>query len=320
MPTRPGQHPPAHHHQRGNPLTTIKIAGPHATEATASFGDGAMTITIPDPPPVAVSQPAAPAPLRIGFHPTPAEYGTWFPKLPKPWFTRVFIAPGAGLKPWGGNAITGLPSGTIPHISFKDRVPPATITAFLDSIPATVPKVWLTWHHEGDIDWAADIAGYVNYWKLLRSTVDAHPTRPKVSLINVHTQYPSRVKRQAMDWRRFMLPDVADFDSWDCYRPDAVDAYEAPEALLGLPLTARREFGVRTHITEYGTHPVKGSWDADGTWQATWYRESCALMQRAGVEAVGFWCNVDGALEYRPTKPKVLEAWKGLISQYNAAP
>lgn len=299
--------------------TSVKITAPRAMEATASFGDGAMTITIPDPQAAVVGAAPTPPRLRIGFHPTPAEYGVWFPRLPQPWFTRVFIPAGSGLKPWGGPAIAGLPAGTIPHISFKDRVPAATIRAFLDSIPATVPQVWLTWHHEGDIDWAADVAGYVNYWKLLRAAVDAHPARPKITLINVHTQYPSRVKRQAMDWRRFMLPDVADVDSWDCYRPDAVDAYEAPEVLLGLPLAAKREFGVRTHITEYGTHPVKGSWDADGTWQALWYQESCALMRREGVEAVGFWCNVDGALEYRPTKAKVLEVWRSLISQYNTA-
>lgn len=302
-------------------MTVIHISGPGAAGVTTERdAAGNLTITMPDP--IEAAPPAPPALakalLRIGFHPTPAEYTTWLAKLPTPWFTRVFFPPGKGLPKWlASSAVTGLPAGTIRHISFKDRVAPATITAFLDSIPATVPEVWLTWDHEGDIDWAGDVAGYTNYWKLLHAAVDAHPARPKVTLINVHTQYASRYKRQSMDWRRFMLPDVADVDSWDCYRPESPDVYEDPATLLGLPLAAQREFGVRTHVTEYGTHPT--SWDTDGTAQATWYRESCEVMSAAGVEAVGLWCNIDGKKEYRPTKKAVLEAWKSLMYQFNGA-
>jgi hypothetical protein len=298
-------------------ILTVTLSGPGAdTALTALDEQGNLTITLRDTESAAAA-PAPPAPLRIGFHPTPAEYGTWLPKLPTPWFTRVFNPPGKGLPAWGGTAVTGLPAGTIRHISFKDRVSPAAITEFLDSIPASVPAVWLTWHHEGDIDWASDVAGYTNYWKLLRAVVDGHQAGPKVTLVNVHTQYASRYKRQAMDWRQFMLPDVADVDSWDCYRPVSPNVYEAPETLLGLALAARQEFGVRLHITEYGTHPT--SWDSDGTGQATWYRESCEVMAAASVEAVGFWCNADGPLEYRPTKPAVLNEWKNLMTKYNSA-
>lgn len=303
-------------------MTSIHITGPRAADATAAVAaDGTVTITIPDPPAAPAGRPTESAParlLRVGFHPTPAEYGTWLPKLPTPWFTRVFYSPGKGLPLWGGQAITGLPATTIRHISFKDRVPAPAIKAFLDSIPAAVEQVWLTWFHEGDIDWAGDVDGYTNYWKLLRAAVDDHPASHKVTLVNVHTQYASRYKRSAMDWRRFMLPGVAHVDGWDCYRPAVPDVYEAPEALLGLPLTARREFGVRTHITEFGTHPA--TWDADGAGQAQWYRESLAMMDAAGVEAVGLWCNADGKLEYRPTKQKVIDEWRRLIVQYNAVP
>jgi hypothetical protein len=299
-------------------MTTIQIAGLGAG-FTTSVADGTLTITLPEPPapppPVGAAAVRERRLMRIGYHPTPAEFKTWFGKLPRPWFTRVFHTNGKGLPKWGG-AVTALPAGTIPHVSFKDRVPAATIHAFLDSIPAPSTEVWLTWHHEGDIDWAHDIDGYTNYWTLLRQAVDDHPTRPKVTLINVHTQYASRYKRSAMDWRRFMLPGCADVDSWDCYRPANPDVYEAPEALLGLALTAQREFGVRTHITEYGTHPT--TWDTDGAAQALWYRESCQVMSDAGVEAVGFWCNVDDRYEYRPTKPKVLDEWTELINTYNA--
>lgn len=303
-------------------ILTITLAGPGAdTASTALDAAGNLTITLAEPP-VAVAAPAPPPvkkPLRVGYHPTPTEYKTWFAKLPPPWFTRVFYPPGKGLPVWGGTAITTLAGmGTIPHVSFKDRVAPTVLTAFLSSIPASVPTVWLTWNHEGDIDWANNIDGYTSYWKLLRQTVDEHPARSKVTLVNVHTQYASRYKRQAMDWRAFMLPDCADVDSWDCYRPASPDVYEAPETLLGLAQAAQREFGVRLHITEYGTHPT--SWDTDGTAQATWYRESLTLMADIGIEAVGLWCNVDGAYEYRPTKPKVLDQWKTLISQYNAVP
>jgi hypothetical protein len=302
-------------------MTTIHISGACIADAQATVDATGLTITVPDPAPVpAVAEPPAPAPkplLRIGFHATPAEYTRWLPQLPTPWFARVFHSNGKGLPAWGGPATNNLPAATIRHISFKDRVAPAAITAFLDSIPASVPQVWLTWHHEGDIDWAHDIAAYVNYWKLLREVCDAHPCRSKVTLVNVHTQYPSRLKRREMNWRDFMLPGIADVDSWDCYRPNSVDVYEAPEALLGLALTAQREYGVRTHITEFGTHPT--SWDTDGTWQALWYREACAVMAAAGVEAVGFWCNADGAYEYRPTKAKVLAEWRSLISGYNTA-
>jgi hypothetical protein len=294
-------------------ILTITVGGPGAEDAKTSLdAAGNMTITLPGPQPATV-------PLRLGYHPAVPEYTTWFAKLPRPWFTRVFNPPGAGLPAWGGTALTTLAGmGTIAHVSFKDRVAPSVITAFLSSVPATVPQVWLTWNHEGDIDWAGDVAGYTNYWKLLRKTADAHPARPKVTLVNVHTQYASRLKRQTMDWRRFVLPGCADVDSWDCYRPDGADVYEAPETLLGLAMAARQQFGVRLHITEYGTHPA--SWDTDGSAQAAWYQESCTAMAAAGVEAAGFWCNADGAYEYRPTKPKVLDTWKTLISRYNSGP
>jgi hypothetical protein len=295
-------------------MTTIRISG--AAGAASTVDDvGDLVVTLPEPQPMVPPDPPKP-PLRIGFHPTPAEYKLWLPKLPTPWFTRVFIPPGKGLPAWGSTAVTGLPAATIRHISFKDRVPPAAVAKFLDSIPDGV-QVWLTWCHEGDADWAGDPAGYTAYWRLLRAVVDAHPKRPKLTLINVHTQYASRYKRQAFDWRQFMLPDVADVDAWDCYRPATPDVYEAPETLLGLALAAKAEFGTRTHITEYGTHPT--SWDTDGTAQATWYRESCAVLAAAGVEAVGFWCNVDGKFDYRPTRPAVLDEWQTLISRYNTA-
>jgi hypothetical protein len=293
-------------------LLTVTVTGPGAEGVTTRLDDGHLTITLP--------QPAAPgrAPMRVGYHPTPAEYGTWFGKLPWPWFTRVFNAPGKGLPVLGGAVLNTLAKmGTIPHVSFKDRVPPPVIAAFLSSIPASVPAVWLTWDHEGDIDWAGDVAGYTGYWKLLRATADAHPNRGKVTLVNVHTQYASRMKRQVMDWRQFVLPDAADVDGWDCYRPADTDVYEAPETLLGLAVAAQREFGVRLHITEYGTHPA--SWDTDGAAQAAWYAESFGVMAAAGVEAVGLWCNIDGGREYRPTKPKVFQQWVTLLRQYNGA-
>jgi hypothetical protein len=304
-------------------MTSIQIIGAGTGEPTIErASDGSLTITLAAPevpePRAAVAEAARRSPLRVGLHPTPKEYGVWLPRLPTPWFTRVFYPPGKGLPPWSGHAVMDLPSTTIRHISFKDRVPPARIVAFLDSIPEDVAEAWLTFFHEGDIDWANDVAGYTNYWKLVRKVCDDHPNRPKVTLVNVHTQYASRYKRAAFDWRAFMLPGVADVDGWDCYRPQTPDVYEAPEALLGLPLTAAREYGQRVHITEFGTHPT--SWDTDGSAQAQWYRESLAVMAAAGVEAVGLWCNVDGNLEYRPTKPKVLEEWRRLMVQYNAVP
>lgn len=302
-------------------MTTITISGRGVSDAQTQIdADGNLLVTLPDQAdarPAGPGQPPVWSPLRIGFHPTPADYTTWLPKLPAPWFTRVFYAPGKGLPAWGGQAVTGLPASTIRHISFKDRVSPAAITAFADSIPDSVPQVWLTWYHEGDINWAKDVAGYANYWKLLRTTLDDHPNRPKITLINVHTQYASRFKRREMAWRDFMIPDVADVDAWDCYRPATPDIYEDPATLLGLPLAAQREFGVRLHITEFGTHPT--SWDTDGAAQAVWYREACRTMAAAGVEAVGFWCNADGKFEYRPTKPLVIAEWKTLMATYNAS-
>lgn len=293
--------------------TIIQLTGRLLAGSHAQVDGDTVTITVPEASQV---RPAR-RPLRIGFHATPAEYSTWLPKLPVPWFSRVFHPGGKGLPPWGGLATMGLPPTTIRHISFKDRVSPAGINTFLDSIPADVVEVWLTWYHEGDINWAGDVDGYVNYWRLLSHTVRAHRNAAKVTLVNVHTQYASRYKRQAMDWRRFMLPELADVDSWDCYRPRNPDVYEAPETLLGLALAAQREFDVRTHITEYGSHPA--SWDTDGAGQAQWYRESCAVMAAAGVEAVGFWCNVDGQFDYRPIKPAVLAEWTSLMNRYNNA-
>ena len=269
-------------------------------------------LSLPDP-----AAAAAARPMLVGLNVAPDSYADWLPRLPTPAFTRVFFPPKAGLSSVKSAAIAKLPAATIPHISHKDAVAMKTVDAYWSAWPAG-RKLWWTYRHEAEPD--VDNAGYVRYWTELRRLRDGHPRAADITLVNIHTLYASRWKT-TVDWRAWMLPDVADVEGWDCYPPTNFKTYEPPESMLGLPIQAAAEFGTRWSLPELGT--TRRAFDSTGQARADWFTLALRLADAAGCEAVGLWCSketVDGKLlDFRPTDPVTFAAWRVAMATYNSA-
>lgn len=279
----------------------------------AGGGPAAATLAVPDPP----GPPRPARPMVVGLNVAPEAYGEWFPKLPTPAFSRVFSPPGSGLPDPRGTKIAKLPAGTIPHASHKDAVAMKTVDAYWSAWPAG-RKLWWTYRHEAEPD--VDNAAYLRYWTELRRLRDGHPRAADITLVNIHTLYASRWKA-TVDWRAWMLPDVADVEGWDCYPPTNFKTYEPPESMLGLPIQAAAEFGTRWSLPELGT--TRRAFDSTGQARADWFTLALRLADAAGCEAVGLWCSketVDGKLlDFRPTDPVTFTAWRVAMATYNSA-
>lgn len=247
----------------------------------------------------------------IGLNVTPREYGRWHPRLPGAAFCRVFSPRGSGLPKWSATAITSLPPGCIPHVSFKDRVAPADLSAWFTDLPTAVPEVWVTHHHEPEPD--VDPDAWRTYWRTLRRVRDDNPHAARIRLVNIHTLWPSRHKH-GVNWRTWMLPGVADVDGWDCYRDTTFDAYEPVESALALPWQAANEFGTPWSIPELGA--TLCTWDGLGDGRAAWFRAAAAYARTYGCEAIGLWCsgNTTGTLDYRPVDGPTLTTWRALLA------
>ncbi len=292
-------------------MTSIRITAAEGQSAVVKRDtDGAIVVDLTAADPTPEPDPTPPAPRTlIGLNVTPKEYGTWYPKLPGARFGRVFVGPGKGLPSWTSQAVTGLPAGCIPHLSWKDPVSAAGVEALFAGVPAS--GAWITYRHEAEPD--VNNAEWRAYWRTLRSIRDAHPNGARIRLVNIHTLWPSRHKA-GIDWRAWMLPDIADVDGWDCYRDTSFDCYEPVESALALPWQAAEEFGQPWSMPELGT--TLCTWDDDGTGRADWYRDAVAYAGKRGCEAIGLWCsgNTTGTLDYRPTDRATLTAWQGLLS------
>lgn len=297
-------------------MTSVRITATDGQSATVLRDtDGAIVVSLSAPaaPPTPPTPPAPPPvpPTLIGLNvkATTADYGTWFPKLPGARFSRVFSGPGKGLPSWTGQAVTGLPAGCIPHVSWKDVVSATALEAFFDGVPAA--GAWVTYFHEPEPD--VDPAVWRAYWRTLRSVRDNHRNRDRIRLVNIHTLWPSRHK-PGVDWRAWMLPGIADVDGWDCYRDTTFDVYEPVESALALPWQAAAEFGQPWSMPELGS--TLCTWDNSGAGRAKWYTDAAAYAGKRGCEAIGLWCsgNTTGTLDYRPNDRATLTAWQGLLT------
>lgn len=248
--------------------------------------------------------------MQIGVDVAPSQYATWWPKFPAASYTRVFVPPGGGGPTWARPAITRLPDHvTTIGISWKDAVPVKDVVAFVDRIPDGV-SVDLTWRHEPEPDWPLD--QFRTGWKQLRAAVDVHLNRARIRLVNIHTLWASR-HRPSVDWRAWMLPGIADVESWDCYRDTKYDAYEPAESLLGLPCLAAAEFGTRWAVAEFGG--TRCTWDASGMSRGQWYLDNAGFAVRYGCETFALWCSgsqTESSLDYRPTDKPTLAAWQAI--------
>ncbi|MDP8971172.1 MAG: hypothetical protein M3N52_11905 [Actinomycetota bacterium] len=252
--------------------------------------------------------------MDVGLNVKPTEYDQWFPLLPGVRFCRVFSGPGRGLPNLSGGAIRRLPPGCLPHISHKDEVPIREVEAFWSALPAAPPcrRYRWTFRHEGE-DY--DRARYHAYWRELRKARDGHPRCAEIELVAIHTLYASRYKVD-VEWRRWMLPGVADTDGWDCYPPTAFPSYEPPESLFGLPVAAAREFGMPLSIPEWGATLRGGD---TGARRARWFAEGAAFLGAQGCTAVGLWCSYEKtngrSYDYRPDGA-TLAVWQEIVAAH----
>jgi hypothetical protein len=116
-----------------------------------------------------------------------------------------------------------------------------------------------------------------------------------------------------------MLPGVADVEGWDCYRDTAIDAYEPPESLFGLPYLAAVEFGTSWAVPELGA--TRTTWDRSGSSRGLWFQDCAAFCSRHNCEALGLWCSnaqTESSLDYRPADQPTATAWTMIMA--GAAP
>lgn len=249
--------------------------------------------------------------MTVGISVNPKQYGDWWPQFPDARYTRVFVPAGSGAPNWKRQALTGLPpSVTRIHVSWKDIVPMGLIVAFVDQLPDGI-ELDLTWQHEPEPERSRD--AYVAGWRALHDALEGHPKRHRVRLVNVHTLWASRHKTRQVNWRRWMLPEWADIESWDCYRDVSFDAYEPAESLFGLPYLAAQEFDRPWAVAEFGG--TLCTWDTVGTARAQWYRDGAGFAALHGCEAMGFWCSTStsGELDYRPHDQATADAIRSIM-------
>jgi len=252
--------------------------------------------------------------LQVGISVNPAVSAFWFSTFPQAQYTRVFFGPGAGAPDWTRPALTSLPP-TVARVgvSWKDQVPAAQIVAFVDAIPDG-RHLDLTWRHEPEPNWP--LAEYRAGWAELADALDGHPNRDRVRLVNIHTLWASRHKTVQVDWRRWMLPEYADVEGWDCYRDTSFDSYEPPESLFGLPYLSSLEFGTRWCAPEFGGTLCR--WDMSGTARSRWFLECANFARLHDCETLGLWCSTtDAGLDYRPIDPPTADAWRRIMGLYN---
>jgi hypothetical protein len=257
-------------------------------------------------------------PMHVGVNPRYDEYALWFGKFTAPpAYTRVFSAPGEGLAPINGARVGGIPSDTIPWISHKDEVPITEVVDYWSRLiearaPSSNRPLRWTFRHEGE---DSDHTRWTAYWRDLRLAWEDFERRDLVELVNIHTLYPSRWSVTVTNWRRWMLPQAAHLDGWDCY--PSREVYEPPGSLLGLPVAASREFGMPYCVPELGS-PLRGG--DTGALRAAWFTECLDYLAATGCRYVGFWCSKETLggkiVDYRPHDTPTLAAWNAAFAKY----
>lgn len=275
-----------------------------------SLMPGQIRIDVPSNTRVRRDPPIAPL---IGLSPAPAEQIRWHNALPGAHASRVFYGRGKGQPKMTDKPIAELlKRGITPHVSTKDPATVAELVAEFDAIPAGHRYKRTFWHErQGD---SIDPAWCLAQDKLIRQVRDDHPRREDITLVGVHNLHASRFKTDR-DWREYVSTDV-DRLGWDIYLDERFD-WEAPEAVLGLPVHSLAEFGyVDWEITELGaskTRPARGLWLHAVVDSAADY----------GCSEVMLWCSRktiqdkqgrDIELDYRPTDSVTLVAFLDLVA------
>lgn len=269
--------------------------------------------------------------MRVGINATPVDIPATLLSFPAPASCRVFGGIGAGIPSWTGAAIMLLRKARVtPWVSFKDWPDDATaaraVTAWLSAMPADVPEVWLTYHHEPEGDLPSGL--YRHNWTVFAQTVRAHPNAGRVRLVPIHTWYPARYKvgdRYSPDWtawtgvwQQWAPTDakgayLGDYMGWDCYLPVNAPSYEPPARFFRNPVGAAWQAGVPLAVPELGA--LRLAADQTGTGRAGWITDCVGYLRSVGAVAVNWWhaTGTSGA-DYRLTDAPSAHAWRAAIA------
>lgn len=273
--------------------------------------------------------------MRLGVNVTPKELPAAIPAFPGMRSCRVFAPSGSGIPSWTKNPAMRLlrENKIIAWPSFKDwesdTTASAALTAWLDSMPADVPEVWLTYHHEPENNFLAS-HDFRRRWVLLARLVRAHRFAARVKLVPIHTHYPSRHKigdKFNVDWTKWLgvwqqwspiNPDgsyVGDYMGWDCYLEATAKQYEKPAQFFRVPVSAAYATGVPLVVPEVGALRIPG--DTNGNGRADWISGCVDHLRATGAQAVNWWHATGSAgHDYRLDAAGV-RVWNGLTAQAN---
>ncbi len=270
--------------------------------------------------------------LRIGITASPAELPAALAAFPGIATCRVFGPPGSGIPSWTRNqAMIALRKAHITAwVSFKDWPSDtgavSAVSAWLDTLPADVPEVWLSYHHEPEGDLAS--YEYRRRWVILAAAVRGHRHGARVRLVPIHTLYPSRRKvgdRYSTDWTKWVgawqqwVPldgkgrFVGDAMGWDCYQTVDSTGYEDPEDFFRIPVGAAYITGVPLAIPELGA--LRTASDTSGQGRAEWIRACLAHLIRHQAVAVNWWHGTGSAgHDYRLSDRPSTAAWREAVT------
>lgn len=260
----------------------------------------------------------------------PAELAATLRDFPDIASCRVFAPAGSGMPSWTRGPVAVLrAAGVMPWPSFKDwpsdYAASTMVTAWLDAMPADVPCVWLTYHHEPECD-GVSADEYRRRWLVLAKIARAHRFSPRVRLVPILSLYPAvhragdayRRSWTAWEgvWQQWLATGAADMLGWDCYVDAASWAYPEPETFFRVPVGSAHAAGVPLVVPELGAVRVAG--DA-GTGRAAWLSGALSYLARAGALAVNYWqATGTNGLDYRLHDTAGATAWRTGITAARA--
>lgn len=270
--------------------------------------------------------------LRVGIDVDVAGLSAALKTFPGIATARVFFPPGKGTPTWTNSMVAQLrKAGVVVHVSFKDWIGDAEVKAaivmWLDSMPADVKEVILTWHHEPEGD-QMDSHEYRRRYVFLRSILDAHKNGGRVKLYPIHTWYPSTYKigdNFSTDWTTWVgvwqqwVPLDAGRKyaghamSFDCYVPVTSTKYPKPEDFFRIPVGAAHIVGVPLAISELGS--LKVSSDKTGSGRAQWITDCYQYLRGVDAVQMNWWHTTGtGGFDYRLDDKPSIAAWNKIIA------
>lgn len=219
---------------------------------------------------VLVNEPAPPvAPMLIGFVSPPRgnsvnPYG-WAEHFAAMAPNRcemvaAYNEPGTTMDPW--DSYPTIPAGVQVHLRVKDS--PIGTPWFRDrlrTIPAQVPNVLISYHHEyrggtaGQPGADVSVEDWNNVWRYMRSTVDELGLAGRVLLTPYFMNAWIQEKKQQFEDVWPTGPNgkkICDLIAMSCYSNESLEGYRTPQDLFKIAIDWARRANVRLVIPEWG--------------------------------------------------------------------